>query len=728
MRIAIVLLSAVPALCALAGHEDLGPNANREDQFRVMWGLPQEGLPYLGALGFNAATSMRYGYRIATGELPAAAAHVRDEWLDAAEAAGIDTFESHSPISHDKRLLAKYPRVRADGTTSDRNIDVSNPAAMDELLRGVQAYADTVDPGRRSLIGVFPTTEVRDQSFPSQTAAFRERWRRASGGEPLPAQSEGRIGPSYDAIEGFPLSRAIPDDFPLLRFYRWFWRDGDGWNEFCSRTVEIYRRRLGRDFHSFYDPAVRVPPIWGTGGSVSHLNQWTYVYPEPYNISYVTAETAAMARGSGQGVDQMIQAISYRSQTSPRGAIDPAKEPEWSRAQPDAVYITTAPDMALEAFWVLFSHKLDGLMMHGFSSLTDESRVNRKNPHRSYRYTNHGLEVVVSNLFNGVAYELGPLFRALPESGAEVALIESTPAWLFAARGGWGWGGRTYNDFGTMATLANLSPYVLYDEEIARDGIPASTKVLLMPHCDVVTETTRAAVERFQLAGGTVIADGFLAPCLLADADYPPFVRTGKAATDTPALRAAAMRLKALATASGRYVPVADSDRDDILVRNRRCPSADYLFAINDRRGPGDYFGPWGLVWEKGLPNAGRVSVARAAKAVYDLAAHAEVPFEVRDGRTWIDVSYETNDGRVFLVADEKLGPLAVRWTDAGLRVTSPDRGLMVPIRVAFDGGRTFYGCVKNGDWKPAFDLPAGVRRVTVTNLADGSATVCERE
>ena len=35
---------------------------------------------------------------------------------------------------------------------------------------------------------------------------------------------------AYYFFEGFPKSRVIPDDHPLLRYYQWYWKYGDGWN------------------------------------------------------------------------------------------------------------------------------------------------------------------------------------------------------------------------------------------------------------------------------------------------------------------------------------------------------------------------------------------------------------------------------------------------------------------------------------------------------------------
>ena len=82
----------------------------------------------------------------------------------------------------------------------------------------------------------------------------------------------GKSGIHYEDIAGFPASRVVPDDDPLLQFYRWFWREGDGWNGLHS-AVNNGLKSTGRPgLWTFFDPVVRVPPRWGSGGNVDFLS------------------------------------------------------------------------------------------------------------------------------------------------------------------------------------------------------------------------------------------------------------------------------------------------------------------------------------------------------------------------------------------------------------------------------------------------------------------------
>ena len=719
------------AVAAVAEDVDVsGPRVNPEDQRRGIWHCTRAPLPTLSAMGFNTLLNPVWsGVDMRKVSVDAAAvAAERRRVLEVTRALGWDYVEAMNRVYQRLDGDSFYSRHRLkDPDGKPRNgLDMSDPEAFATVTGVVAKIVASIGSEDLDLAGVMPSSEVRDNSHPSLTPAYKAAWAAFSGGKPLPPSADRRVGRGYPYMPQVTASRIIDDDDPDLTYWTWFWKRGDGWNGYQGAVADLYGERFGRKVFSMYDPAVRVPPIWGSGGRVSHLNHWTYVYPEPFNISFIAAETAAMARGCpGQRTCQMIQAISYRSGLAPKGRKpERGPEPAWVKAAPDAPYISTPPDMVREAMWTLFSHQIDGIFFHGWQSVLDP-KVYRAEQH-GYHYTNAETKEVISNVFNAVGVPLGPLFKALPEAHTDVAFVESAASVLFAWRGGWGWSGRPGCDLGALGTLGNLAPRVLYEEELKRDGVPKGIKVLLMPCCDVLTRGAYQAVRRFQEAGGYVIGDEHLVPGVLPDGMFPAFRKVDRAAEDTPMFRRAARDLKAEVT---RFVTLAaDTDRDDVFVRLRRLPGADYAFVINDRRGPGDYVGPWGLVWEKGLPNRTEVTVRREkTAAVYDLVRHAEVPFAHAQGVTRVSLAFDINDGRALMFVPEKLTPLDVRWTAQGLSVVAHEHEAMIPIRLDFDDGKTFYGCVKEGAWRPAFAVPPAARTVTVTNLADGRKTVCGR-
>lgn len=73
--------------------------------------------------------------------------------------------------------------------------------------------------------------------------------------------------------------------------------------------------------------------IWGSGGKLNYINQWTYTYPDPLEFGLAADEMFAMADGQpGQKVMNMTQIIWYRAQTTDKPA--PGTEKEWKKFRP----------------------------------------------------------------------------------------------------------------------------------------------------------------------------------------------------------------------------------------------------------------------------------------------------------------------------------------------------------------------------------------------------------
>ena len=183
-------------------------------------------------------------------------------------------------------------------------------------------------------------------------------------------------------------------------------------------------------------------------------------------------------------------------------------------------------------------------------------------------------------------------------------------------------------------------------------------------------------------------------------------------------------RAAALAKTCRQWAPAyVETDNQWMFLRTRTYGSADYVFAINDKRDFGDYVGPWRRIMEKGVPNEATVTIRRKAGAVYDLVRHEAVPFSVEGDKTLVPVKYETSDGRLLMVVDRPLGPLKfkTRVAEGGVKVAviSPDADVMIPIKVTSATGKPFYGVVQGGKWMRMVK-GASADSIKVTNLADG--------
>ena len=253
-------------------------------------------------------------------------------------------------------------------------------------------------------------TEVRGASRPCYHDHDREALKAATGLDDIPEGVKTQRGTRYQDIPDFPADRVIPDDYPLYVYYKWFWKEGDGWNAMHTALHEGLKSGGNDDLWTFHDPAVRVASVYGNGGDVDYLSHWTYSYPDPIRIGLCTDELFCMAGGATRGDQQvmkMTQIIWYRSQTAPEpgekasaqtgdfadqdvrpsgtGSVDASGRyrAAWEREIPDARFITIAPMHLREALWSKISRPIQGIMYHGWGSL-----VPLEDKHAAYRYTN----------------------------------------------------------------------------------------------------------------------------------------------------------------------------------------------------------------------------------------------------------------------------------------------------------------------------------------------------
>ncbi len=239
-------------------------------------------------------------------------------------------------------------------------------------------------------------TEVRGASGPCFHEHDRAALTAATGLEDFPPGIQTQRGTRFQDIPDFPTDRVIPDDCPLYVYYKWFWKQGDGWNALHSALNDGLKSAGHEALWTFHDPAARVASVYGNGGDVDYLSHWTYSYPDPIRIGLCTDELLCMAGGSlrdNQRVMKMTQIIWYRNQTAPQageqarvqtgeftdqderpagtGSVDAAGryQAAWEREIPDARFITIAPMHLRETLWSKISHPIQGIMYHGWESL-----------------------------------------------------------------------------------------------------------------------------------------------------------------------------------------------------------------------------------------------------------------------------------------------------------------------------------------------------------------------
>lgn len=642
----------------------------------VMWGGGD--IPTLKAIGFThqlinlVNEGPIWEAKRPVAALPPSAVESRIQQLDELLRQGLRACVYTYPASwivRDESRKAKYNRVDRKGQLRPRDNVCGNFPEVRQFCYNVGASIAQTFGHHPALDGALIHSEVRDATDLCFHEHDKQLFRQAAGFD-IPEEAESKNGVHYSRLRSFPRQRVLSDNDRLLTFYRWFWKEGDGWNVLHSEVSRGLKSTGRKDLWTFFDPAVRVPDIWGSGGDVDVISQWTYSYPDPIKIGQATDELFAMAEGRpGQRVMKMTQIIWYRSQTAPKLPEDESKRAAWEKEKPEAPFITMAPDHLREAFWSKISRPVQGIMYHGWGSLVETGTTNK-----GYVFTNPETARVLTELTHRIVQPLGPTLLQVPDWPADVALLESFTSQMFAGRGTYGWSNSWEADMHLILQWAHLQPKIIFDETIMRDGL-AAYKVLVLPYCDVLTESVVTKIKEFQRRGGIVIADEYLCPAIIPDIVLPAYKRTGKADEDKAKLQALAAQLRRELDAF--YTRYVEADNPDIILRCRRYRDNDYLFVLNDKRTFGDYVGHHGRVMEKGLANTGAIHILRTGAYVYDLVAQRPVATALASqGMKW-PVSLGPGEGRVFLLTSQKL---------ASVRIAAPAqawRGQNVDVMVS---------------------------------------------
>jgi hypothetical protein len=550
-------------------------------------------------------------------------------------------------------------RVDRSGKPID-NADGLFPRAQ-EYSRDVGAAVARSFGDLPALQGALIHTEIRDHTAPSFHDIDKDKYRVEVGAE-IPAQVVSARGVSYKTLPNFPADRVIPDNHPILNYYRWFWKNGDGWNTLNDRVHEGLVSNLSperrKNFFTWFDPAVRAPSLWGSGGKLDYINQWTYTYPDPLKMDLAADEMFAMAEGQpGQKVMNMTQIIWYREQTTDKPT--PGTETEWEKKTPDAQFISIAPDHLSEAMWLNLSHPLQAIAYHGWGSLGDELGYTQG----SYVTTNLDTRKRLQSLIQNVVKPLGPTLLQVTQTPSDVAFLQSFASQILAGRSTYGWGSGWGADSYLIARHAGLQPQIVYDEAIQKNGLD-QYKVLFLTHADVLTQSVAEAIKKFQARGGLVIGDEFLAPAIQPDILLRSIERGEPMEAKKLLLQKAAELRGELDTF---YQPPIESSNPEVVTRRRRFGNSDYIFTINDNRTYGDYVGQYKKVMEKGLPSQSEITLNRNGH-VYDLMNHREVPITGRNHGLKFKVNLGAGEGNVFLVTDKAAGALQVTVANSAAR------------------------------------------------------------
>lgn len=598
------------------------------------------------------------------------------------------------------------------------------------------------------------TEERSSKTQASFTKTERNAFTEATGLE-IPTKVNGRTGEhARAAVEIAP--GVVNDKHPIYRFYEWFWKSGDGWNDFNSAISDGIKSVAPRIW-TFHDPAVRTPSIWGSGGNVDYISQWTYTNPEPTMVGLAAEELLAMADGTNgqQQIMNMTQLFWYRSLAIGKNLSDFVDLSRYIDIDPDVKYISISPSHLRQAFWSKIARPVKGIMYHGWNSLVGTDDTNH------YRYTHDGNEEVLKELIHEIIQPLGPMLKAIPAKKSKVVLLESFSSQVFAKRGTWGWGKNWVADAWLLSRYAHLQPAIVYEETILRDDLH-NIDILILPSCDLLPKRLIDMIIRFQRNGGIVVGDKRLTPALQSDINLPVFERSKNAQRDSKRLkRNASLFKKELDVLLNRHsnqsinksIRPFESSNDDVLTYHRSYDSTDYLFLINDKRRPGTYVGQHNRVLETGVPVKSSITINQNTAFIYDLRLHrllgnTEISNSRQQNKSHkIDVNIKAGDGTIWMITPKKIHSIDItsekqkyssqQTSTKSIELTINVRdnignliNAVLPMKVDFKDphGKIYsskhiaaIGGTHPINWTPALNDTKGTWTIMVTDLASGN-------
>ncbi|MCC7300219.1 MAG: beta-galactosidase trimerization domain-containing protein, partial [Verrucomicrobia bacterium] len=547
----------------------------------------------------------------------------------------------------------------------------------------------------------------------------------------------------YKTLPGFPQSRVVEDNDPILKYFTWYWKHGDGWVDINDLIHKEMKADKKDKFSTWFDPALRLAPTYGSGGNLDMIGNWAYTYPDPIRVGMNADELINMAGGYDrkQKVFQMIQMIWYKSQTAPtakkKDAVEDTSDPFVADHIPDSMFPTPSPAHIKEAFWANISRPVDMIGFHGLGCLVPGEPG-------AYIYTHPDTATTLAKLNKEITKPYGPMLKKLPNMRADVAFLESFTTQVFTGKGAYGWANGDVGAWWHACTYAGLQMDVIYEEAIKVKGL-GQYKVLVLPECEVLSKSTFDKIVEFQKNGGIIIADKLLVPGIKPDILIPevnPVLKDGKKyKTDNLAVADEIMK-----NLRQKYKPFAESSNKEVVLHARQNNDDQYIFAINDMREFGDYVGSYGMVMENGIPAKTDIKVKRTGVKVIDLLTGKEVPAQADGQYTKFSVALEPSDGKIFLLTKNLAEGITVKAPESVKRggqinleiaVNGADgkpMASLVPLQVeiADPGFRTaeatgYYAAV-NGKAAIPFDVATndrvGVWKITVTELVTGVKTV----
>jgi hypothetical protein len=603
--------------------------------------------------------------------------------------------------------------------------------------------------------GVWLDSTPISEAQPGFSAAEREAYRKFSG-QDIPNEVQGGGGVDWRLLPDFPADRMLPDNDPVLRYYRWFWSEGSGWKNVSEAwgTGMDRRRQERADVWTLHDPAVRQPSIASTGEKVAFFGDRSIDARDPLIAGLCLDQLLAMSAASGReiGIFGVLPLYWDREQVAPFNASGTNERIRIEDRITPVRQMSVAPAILKESFWMMLARPLRGVVCTGWPALRSADNTS------FVRATHPQLYNAFSAVADQVIRPLGPMLSRRQPLRSSVALLESFTSQMMAGRGLYRGGSPRTLEVWRALQRAHIQTDIVYEDVLATDGLEGRD-FLVMTDCDVLPESLVGKLKQWQMAGGKIVADENLCPALKADAlisDQPvpsaPASEPGRFADATASPPESSAKplplsenLRRLFRVLG-FQPKLTCDNSDVILHSSRSGEATVLFVIHDRREAGTYVGQHGLVRENGLPASTTLNLGPESVNVYDLTRGSFVLPKRNDDGLMMSLNLGPSEGRVLLFSSSPLLEMNLELPEtatcgnvAEARITLSTNGgrpmpaaIPVAVRIRDADGASAewdgYHVVENGGLTLRLELARnetpGTWEVHVRELASGMEAV----
>ncbi len=550
----------------------------------------------------------------------------------------------------------------------------------------------------------------------------------------------------------------ISDEDKKYRLHKFAFKHGNGITEANRRTAEMVHK-YRPDILTISDP-FREAALLDLYPGLDVIETWTYTNPDPKLMLFVETVRAA-CKPTGQIPLNVVTMLNYP------GELDTSDR--WMLMGPGRVKVTS---------WINLSRAPKIIGYYYSSACVPSDDDSDQVPYTT--------SAAIQELSDKVFKPYGPMLTQLEVEPRRIAVLSSEASRTH---------GKSprllghYNNmqiyhFFTVMAMAHLQADVVFDETLERDGL-SDYDVLVLPKCDVLTESVYKAIAKFQSRGGIVIADQYLgakipgvirfdfdftyrdrisAKAIAENKAYAKWndqlqpenaeLKTVKGVTalqDQQLMESYAVKLKT--ALAGKVDPDVDCDSPTVLLNMLEKDGAKYLFVINDKRTYGERVGKYKAVLGKLLPQKTTIVLKHWKGSnlyAYDMLDRKQLEVNDRDGEFSFTVDLTELGGKIIALYPSRIESMAIELpkiikvgVPSDIRImlsnSSNHRPLgLQPIEVVITsptGERnecSDYYCANKGEltinYVPAINDRTGRWRITALDLTSGIKAESEWE